>query len=54
VDLATVADGQDPDDQPAVLDGVDDAVVADPEPPSGVVTLQGLDVEPRGLMSIAF
>jgi hypothetical protein len=41
VDIAAVTDGpgQDPYDQPAALDGVDDAVVADPEPPSGAVAL---------------
>jgi hypothetical protein len=55
IDLATIANGQDPHDQLSVLDGVDDAVVADPQPPTGTVPLEGLDVERRDTpASIAF
>ncbi|MDP4501304.1 hypothetical protein [Nonomuraea turcica] len=48
VDVAAIANGQDPHNQLTVLDGLDDAVVADPEAPAGTVPLKGPDIERRG------
>ncbi len=43
IDLAVVCDAQDEDQEPVVLDRVDDAVVADPDaPPSMVATSEHL------------
>lgn len=47
VDLAPMADGEYPDDEPTALHGVDGAVVTYSETPSCLVALERLDVERR-------
>lgn len=49
VDLAAVCDGQRPQDELTVFDGVHGAVVADSQPPPGRVHLEGFDVKGCGI-----